>query len=343
MNKRLIFFFILVFPLIVTHQLCAQPAYNYVRSYEVKTGLVEYHNWWTGEAGSIIKFWWDDYGQKYREEFITKEEIKSINLANGSYFYTLNMQTLKGSKVEADVAAQIQEYYASQHSTYERGRETILGFECQATETADIITLSYKGVTLRESDASFGGDWLEAYFFDANAIIDPNLFQLPENIQIDDITQDLNSELMPHAEEDYYIEPLPVAVSYAQFVESATYLCRKLNYKDIVTHASTDTYFFGCHNYSEDFVEGISIQIQVLSYYSSIPNWTFAKGRELFHHKGRRLAYEIVENYDEEMGTKFNTSNLMVEMVDDNSILEIDAIPEKSKDEMIAIFEALDL
>jgi len=172
MNKRLIFFFILVFPLIVTHQLCAQPAYNYVRSYEVKTGLVEYHNWWTGEAGSIIKFWWDDYGQKYREEFITKEEIKSINLANGSYFYTLNMQTLKGSKVEADVAAQIQEYYASQHSTYERGRETILGFECQATETADIITLSYKGVTLRESDASFGGDWLEAYFFDANAIIE---------------------------------------------------------------------------------------------------------------------------------------------------------------------------
>lgn len=153
MNRRLIYCFILVLLVHAPQQLCAQPVYEYFRNYEVQSGYVEYHNYYN-EPGSTIKFWWDDYGQKYREEFITNGRINAINLADGSYFYTINMLTRLGNKVEACVAAQVQEYYANLHFTNVRSSETVLGYTCQTTETAGIITSSYKGIPLHVGEAS---------------------------------------------------------------------------------------------------------------------------------------------------------------------------------------------
>ncbi len=148
----------------------AQPIYSYVKDFDVKSGYVEYHNYYN-EPESTIKFWWNDYGQKYREEFMTNGRINAINLADGSSFYTLNMQTRQGNKVEAGLAAQVQEYYANLHFTNLRGSENVLGYECQISETAGIITSSYKGIPLRVGEAPGGWriatdeDWQQLELF----------------------------------------------------------------------------------------------------------------------------------------------------------------------------------
>ncbi len=339
MNRRLIYCFILVLLVHAPQQLCAQPVYEYFRNYEVQSGYVEYHNYYN-EPGSTIKFWWDDYGQKYREEFITNGRINAINLADGSYFYTINMLTRLGNKVEACVAAQVQEYYANLHFTNVRSSETVLGYTCQTTETAGIITSSYKGIPLHVGEAS-GGDFLIAFMFEKNAVVGPEIFLLPNNIIIEDATETLRSEMMPQNEEENYYEPLPVSISYAQFIESCTIICRELNYEPISEYALNDLYSSCCGIYSDNEDNGICFQITVLSHYTSIPDWTFGEGRELLYHNGQRFIYYNYLNYDEEMGTQSQASNLTIEMPRENIILQIDTFPEKTKEEMLHIIDAL--
>jgi hypothetical protein len=321
----------------------AQPVFSYVKDFDVKSGYIEYSNNYD-EAESIIKFWWADYGQKYREEFITQGRIKSINLSDGSYFYTINMQTRQGSKVEADVAGQVQEYYAQMHYTNERGVETILGYDCYISERAGVVTSTYKGVPLRVAEGS-GCIVQDAIRFKEDAIVGPEIFLLPSNVIIEDATEDLRSEMDPKygSEDEFFEQPLEVGISFDQFVELCTNICRKLKNEDISAYALEDSYYINCGNDAEDFENAISIQIKELSHYSFDSNWTPGEGRELFYHKQQRSVYNSYIGYDEELGTKFPVSFLIVEMVKENFILEIETFSEKSKEEMIELFEKFNL
>ena len=110
----------------------AQPVYNFVKTFEVKSGFVEYTM--SGSLSGQILFWWDDYGMKYREEVFLEGEISSISVSDGSFFYHLNPESLTGNKYGAEIAIMVQQYFETMHQKEVLGIDTVLDFVCDLIE-----------------------------------------------------------------------------------------------------------------------------------------------------------------------------------------------------------------
>lgn len=335
-SKNLLFFLLLISFKFAG----AQPAYNYLKEFEIKSGYIEYQL--TDAPQSSVKLWWDDHGDRYREEVIRDGRIISILLADGKYFYQINMHTRRGQKVHAETATQVQSHYETLHDTRVLGSETILDYECTITETAGTVTCSFKGIPLRIREGS--SIVKQATRFEKNPVSDPVVFLLPSNISITDVTQDLQNELMPKHDEDSRDFPgldivYPSACTFEEFLSACKFAAGNLGFQMMMQNAAMGIYE---NSWINDAGTLLGFQMRALA---TNLDWEVYEGHNatLFTDSGYKMALRDEHFYDEETGTSGKTSLLVVSLPHRDALLYISLTPQKSKQEMLAIFYALDL
>lgn len=316
----------------------AQPAYNFARTFEVKSGFVEYTM--SGSLSGQIFFWWDDYGMKYREEVFLEGESSSISLSDGNYFCHLNPQSLTGNRYDAETAIFVQHYFDALHHKELLGTDTVLDFVCDVIERSEIVTCFYKGVPLRWHDVA--NDITEkAVRFEMNADHDLFMFVPPYAYHIEDATADLRREMMPKYDGDYihaYDDLLPGTISFEQFFAACKKAIASIGYFPVYAYDQ-----YGIYSVYTENDEGASLHFAMkLNHESYRTDDSRSSGHQLSQ-SDIKMFYKKDFFYDEEFGTKQNGSVLMVEIPEEHLLLEISAIPEKTEQVLVTIFHAMKL
>lgn len=316
----------------------AQPVYNFARTFEVKSGFVEYTM--SGSLSGQILFWWDDYGMKYREEVFLEGEISSISVSDGNFFYHLNPESLTGNKYGAETAIMVQQYFDTMHQEKVLEMDTVLGLGCQLIEKSGIITCIYKGVPLLWHDIS--NDIVEeAVRFEMDADHDLLMFIPSDIYHIIDATADLRSEMIPKYDGDYmhaYDDLLPGTILFEQFFAACKKAIASMGFFPVYSYDQ-----FGIYSVYTENEEGASVHFAIKLNHGSDQTDGFQSSNNRPFQSEVKMIYKEDLFYDEELGVKQNGTVLMVEIPEKRLLLEISTIPEKTEQELITIFHAMKL
>lgn len=175
--------------------------------YIVKSGYIEYEL--TGSTKGTKKIWWDDYGNKEREEIksssevnifgmVQKEEIHSINITVGNKFWNVNLLDGTGVKGENPYYDASMDYTKdmtdAEKEKFENdilnafggeklAPENFLGHKCEVMEVMGAKVWIYKGLVLKSTANIMGIEANEtALKFDENIKIQSSKFEPPTDI-----------------------------------------------------------------------------------------------------------------------------------------------------------------
>lgn len=326
----------------------AQPEYSFSRSFGVKSGHVEYRL--TGELSGKKSLWWDDWGAKYREEVDTKEifgagkkretiHSHSLALSDGEYFYVVNMRTMKGTKVRADVALAAERLYGAPPGRPLAGKSAkVLGRECDATERSGATVFSYKDVPLRVHERTKSGERrMEAVRFEENVAVGSSRFAPPAKAKIEDATADIEAETRPDVGEgaDEGDTPYP-GVPFESFSSECKYVAGSMGYSMNSEEAQYGVY----SSFWER--EGAFLAFEMNPLATNL-DWqvVYGEGAEFFTHGGRRMGFRRESVLAGEKGVPTPGSVLAVEMKKEDALLLIVAAPGMTRGELVAVFDAL--
>ena len=328
----------------------AQPEYSFSRSFGVKSGHVEYRL--TGELSGTKSLWWDDWGAKYREEIDTKELFgagkkretilsHSLALSDGEYFYTVNMRTMTGTKVRADVALGAERLYGAPRGRPLAGKSAkVLGRECDATERGGATVFSYKDVPLRVHELTKSGERvMEAVRFEENVASASSRFAPPAKAKIEDATDDIKAETRPErsvgegADEGDTLYP---GVPFETFSSECKHVAGSMRYSMTMEEAQYGVY----SSFWEKDEAFLAFEMNPLA---TNLDWqvVYGEGAEFFTHGGRRMSFRKESVLAGEKGVPTPGSVLAVEMKKEDALLLIIAAPGMTRNELVEIFGRL--
>lgn len=340
----------------------AQPTYNYQRRFQVKSGHVEYKL--SGSLSGTKSLWFDDFGAKYREEIHTHENVKtrkgvevieshSLAISDGVYFYNVNLKTMEGTKLHKDAVPDFSilgsglndgemeqlggQILGAFGGKVEKGSEMVLGHHCDVTQVMGATVCSYKGISLR-SVTMVGGieNKEEAISFDENPALSSSHFAPPGDAAIEDVTLDVSGD-------DQFYEDLEeeqgmmfsTGIEFENFKAESERIRRSLGYVFSIYDASGGQY---SAMWTKTAGHMTAILVNSLQNFA---NWQtdFADdGILFFTNGGHKMAFRSDNFYDEETGESTPGSILLIEVKDRDAFLRITCTPQKSKEELIHIF-----
>lgn len=178
-----------------------------INHYLVKSGYVEYEL--TGSIKGVKKIWWDDYGDKEREEIqsisevkifgmVQKEEVHSIHISNGNKYWDINL--LDGTGVTGDDSYYDAVDFSEDMTDAEKKKfeddllnalggqrldpENFLGYKCEVIEVMGAKSWLYKGIALKSKANLMGIEVNEvAKKFKKNNVIPASKFEPPKDIK----------------------------------------------------------------------------------------------------------------------------------------------------------------
>lgn len=340
----------------------AQPTYNYQKRFQVKSGHVEYKL--SGMITGTKSLWWDDFGEKYREESNTNETVKtlrgsevvknhSLSIFDGTYFYNVNMATMQGTKLHKNAVPDFSLLGSGLNDSemeqlgegllkglggkVDIKSETVLGRTCDVTQLMGATVHVYKGVPLRSYvKIKSHENREEAKLFEENITIPASQFQPLANAVIEDVSADVrgNEHFNQELEEEQGLL-YPSGISFEKFRDESERVRRKFGYTFALHDASGGEY---SAMWMKDKQNTAWILANSLQNYA---NWRedFADdGIEYFTRNGNRMAFRSDAMYDEETETSTPVSLLLVELKSKDAFIRITASPEKTKEQLIDIF-----
>lgn len=355
-------FILFVGILLISSTLSAQPTYNYQKRFQVKSGHVEYEL--SGMVVGTKSVWWDDYGEKYREETNSEETVEtrkhkeiiknhSLSISDGEYYYNVNMETMQGTKLHKGAVPDFsipgsglndgemeqlgEGLLKAFGGNVKKKSEIVLGRTCDVTNMMGATVHVYKGVTLRSYvKVKSHENREEAVFFEENIGVPGSGFAPPEKAILEDISADVsgNENYNEELEEEQGLL-FPSGIEFEKFRDESEHVRRALGYTFAMHDASGGEY---SAMWMKDKKNTAGILINSLQNYA---NWRedFADdGIEYFTHKGNRMAFRSDSIYDEESGTSTPASILFAELKSKDAFIRITCTPQKTKEQLIEIF-----
>lgn len=340
----------------------AQPTYNYQKRFQVKSGHVEYKL--SGMITGTKSLWWDDFGEKYREESNTNETVKtlrgsevvknhSLSISDGTYYYNVNMATMQGTKLHKNAVPDFSILGSGMNDSemeqlgegllkgfggnVDKKSESVLGRTCDVTQLMGATVHVYKGVTLRSYvKIKSYENREEALSFKENLSISSSKFTPPTNAVIEDVSADVsgNENFNKEMEEEQGLL-FPAGITFDTFRNESERVRRKLGYTFALHDASGGEY---SAMWMKDKENTAWILANSLKSYA---NWRedFADdGIEYFTHNGNRMAFRTDTMYDEETTTSTPASMLLVELKTKDAFIRITVTPQETKEQLIDIF-----
>lgn len=343
----------------------AQPTYNYQKRFQVKSGHVEYEL--SGMTTGTKSLWWDDFGDKYREETNSSETVKtrrgtevvknhSLSISDGTYFYNVNMETMEGTKIHKNaipdfsllgsglndnemeqLAQGMMEAFGGK---VEKKSEQVLGRTCDVGQVAGATVHVYKGVTLRSHAKIKSNENLEeAVSFEENISIPASKFTPPAKAVLEDVSAEVSGiETFNEDMEDEEGLMFPSGISFEKFRNESDRVRRKLGYSFAMHDASDGEYSAMWTKTDKSLVGIIAYSLQ------NHANWQkdFAdQNVEFFTNSGKRMGFLSDTMYDEETGESTPMSVLLVEDKAKDAFIQISTSPKKSKQQLIDIYNEL--
>lgn len=358
MKKLSILIIISCFAIIAT----AQSTYEYQKRFQVQSGHVEYKL--SGLTVGTKSLWWDDYGEKYREEIKSSQTVKtlfgttvvdnhSLAISDGTYYYNVNMETMQGTKVHKNAVPDFsllgsglndremeqlsESLFKGLGGNVTKKSEKVLGRTCDVGQVMGATVHVYKGVTLR-SYAKIGQqeEREEAVSFEESIRIPASKFTPPADAILEDVSAEVSGieDFDEQMEEEQGLM-YPSGISFDKFRNESDRVRRKLGYLFAMHDASGGEY---SASWMKDEKNIIWIMAKSLQNYA---NWRedFADhGIEYFTHNGKRMAFLQDVVYDDETDTSTPVSVLLLEINTKDAFMQITAMPEKSKQQLLDIF-----
>ncbi|MBI9053678.1 MAG: hypothetical protein JEY96_07655 [Bacteroidales bacterium] len=180
--------------------------------YIVKSGYIEYEL--TGSSKGTKKIWWDDYGDKEREEIksvsevkifgmVQKEEIHSIHISDGNKYWDINLldgTAVMGTDSYYDAVDFSEDMTDAEKKKFEDDMlnafggeklapENFLGYKCEVIEVMGAKSWIYKTVVLKSTVNLMGIEVNEvAIKFDEDISIPASKFEPPSDIEFTENT-----------------------------------------------------------------------------------------------------------------------------------------------------------
>lgn len=354
--------FTLIVICLIAGVISAQPSYNYQKRFQVKSGHVEYKL--TGQVTGKKSLWFDDFGSKYREEIITEEVYKtrkttevvknhSLSVFDGTYYYNVNMATMEGTQLHKDAVPDFSVLGSGLNDSemeqlgegllsalggkVEKKSETIMGRVCDVTNLMGATVHVYKGVTLK-SYAKIGGveNLEEAVSFDESIKVSASKFQVPATAKIEDVSGDVsgNDGFYDDQEEDND-HVFPAGVDFDRFKAESERIRRAKGYVFAMHDASDGQY---SSMWTKGDKNSVGIIVTSLQNNNSWSEVMAGESTESFSKNGFPMLFQSGTFFDEEDENAVQGSILMVEMKSKDAVVMITATPQKSKDELIDLF-----
>lgn len=345
----------------------AQQTYNYQKRFQVKSGKVEYRL--TGAITGSKNLAWDEFGEKFREEIKSEEVVKtrktteivknhSLSIFDGKYYYNINLSTNEGTKIHKDAVpdfsilgsgmndSEMEQLGKSLLGAFggkvEPRSEVILGRTCDVTTAMGATVHNYKGVTLKSAVKIKNIENIEeATSFQENIAVSASMFTPPSGVSLEDVSADVSGDVnfQEEIEEEEGLL-FPSGFEFSKFKTESERVRREMGYVFAMHDASGG-------QYSSMWTKGSGVFVSInASSLRNYANWQedFADdGIEYFSHKGVKMAYRSDSFYDEESGKSTPGSILLIENKSKDAFIRISSTPQKSKDELIAIFEKFKL
>lgn len=351
-----------VFCLAFTSIATAQSAFNYQKRFQVKSGHVEYEL--TGMVTGTKSLWWDYFGEKYHEETNCTQVVKTMNrteviknhslaIADGTYYYNVDMETMEGTKIHKDaipnfalLGSGLNDNEMEQlgegllkgfDGNAEKHSEVVLGRNCDVTKLAGAKIHQYKGVVLRSYTQINGSENKEeALSFDENISVPASKFTPPANAIISDISAEVSG--IETFDEDIEEEQgllFPTGLTFEKFRNESDRVHRKLGYLFAIHDASGGQY---SALWTKDENNIMWVLARSLQNYATWRQDYADDDVEFFTNKGISMAFRIENVYDTETRTSKPTSSLLIELKSIDTFLELSSSPQKSKQQLIEIF-----
>lgn len=352
--------------LLFSISLFAQKGYDLQKRFQVKSGHVVYEL--TGTVTGSKEIWFDDFGKKYREEVNSEEVVKtrkkseivknhSLNISDGTYYYTVNLFTNEGTKMHKDAVPDFSILGSGMNDgemeklgeglmnmfggKVEKKSEQVLGRTCDVAKIAGATVWSYKGVPLK-STAKIRSVLMNetAVEFGENIKVSASMFTPPSDAKIEDVSaqmsgnEDFNAELEEEEEQGLMF---PSGVSKEQFKTESERVRRELGYSFAMHDASSGQY--SCLA-TKDESHMFAMSAFSLKNYSGWEEMYAETGFSYFTLNGKRMGYRQSSEKDED-GKITQSSSLFVEYKGKDMLLQITVIPAVSKEEMIKIFSKI--
>jgi hypothetical protein len=180
--------------------------------YIVKSGYIEYEL--TGSTKGTKKIWWDDYGDKEREEIksvsevkmfgmVQKEEIHSIHISDGNKYWDINLldgTAVMGTDSYYDAVDFSEDMTDAEKKKFEDDMlnafggeklapENFLGYKCEVIEVMGAKSWIYKTVVLKSTVNLMGIEVNEtAIKFDEDISIPSSKFEPPSDFEFKENT-----------------------------------------------------------------------------------------------------------------------------------------------------------
>lgn len=175
--------------------------------YIVKSGYIEYEL--TGSTKGTKKIWWDDYGDKEREEIksvsevkmfgmVQKEEVHSIHISDGNKYWDINLldgTAVTGTNSYYDAVDFSEDMTDAEKKKFEDDMlnafggeklapENFLGYKCEVIEVMGAKSWIYKTVVLKSTVNLMGIEVNEtALKFDEDISIPASKFEPPTDVE----------------------------------------------------------------------------------------------------------------------------------------------------------------
>ncbi len=190
------------------------------KHYAIKSGFIKYEL--TGSIKGTKLLYWDNYGEKTREEIESVTEVKMFGMTNtekehtvtitdGDHFWSVDLIENTGQKGTLEVydvgkqmtenmsdaeAKKLEEEVMSALNGQKLGNEDFLGKSCDVYEVMGAKSWIYKGVALKTIAKMMGVEANEiALEFKENSSPDSDLFKPITNIDYQDFDEITNSML----------------------------------------------------------------------------------------------------------------------------------------------------
>lgn len=344
----------------------AQPSYNYQKRFQVKSGYVEYKL--SGMVVGSKLLWWDDFGEKYREETNSSETVKvgkrtevvenhSLSVFDGTYYYHVNMATMQGTKLHKNAVPDFsllgsglndsemeqlgEGLLKSLGGRVNKKSKSVLGRTCDVTQVMGATVHLYKGVTLRSvTKIKSHENCEEAVSFTENISIPASKFVPPGNAVIEDVSTDVSgNEDFNEESEDKRGLLFASGISFELFRNESERVRRKLGYTFAMHDASGGEY---SAMWMKDKQNTAWILVNSLQNYTHWREDFADDGIEYFTHNGNRMAFRSDNMYDEETGASTLVNMLLIELKAKDAFIRVTASPQKSKQQLIEIFNQFD-
>lgn len=343
----------------------AQPTYNYQKRFQVKSGYVEYKL--SGMIVGTKSLWWNDFGEKYREETNSSEMVKvgkrteivenhSLSIFDGNYYYNVNMATMEGTKLHKNAVPDFSLLGSGLNDSemeqlgmgllkglggkVEKKSEIVLGRSCDVTNLMGATVHAYKGVTLRSvAKIKSYENYEEAVSFEENISIPASKFTPPANATLNDVSADVSGD------ENFYQEMeeeqgllFPSGITFETFRNKSEQVRRMLGYTFALHDASGGEY---SSMWTKESKNTVWVLVNSLQNYAGWREDFADDGIEYFTLNGNRMAFRQDSFYDEESGTSTPASLLLVELKSRDAFIRITATPQKTQESLVEIFNHL--